>query len=73
MFYYFKDKYDDMLIGVKSTALKFGDDTKKWLSGFGGIMISGLLTTGFMCDQTLPYFVGVGITGAHLAHQVMKL
>jgi 4-hydroxybenzoate polyprenyltransferase len=41
-----KDKYDDMLIGVKSTALKFGDKTKHWLSGFGTIMIGGLTYTG---------------------------
>ncbi|CAG2245546.1 COQ2 [Mytilus edulis] len=37
--YSHQDKYDDMLIGVKSTALKFGDKTKHWLTGFGTIMI----------------------------------
>ncbi|KAK3103236.1 hypothetical protein FSP39_017732 [Pinctada imbricata] len=68
--YAHQDKYDDMLIGVKSTALKFGDDTKKWLSGFGIVMVSGLVSTGVMCDQTWPYYLGVTITASHLAHQI---
>ena len=59
-----------MLIGVKSTALKFGDKTKFWLSGFGTIMIGGLTMTGLACDQTWPYFTGVALTAAHIAHQV---
>ncbi|MGH6931216.1 MAG: 4-hydroxybenzoate octaprenyltransferase [Dongiaceae bacterium] len=32
--YAHQDKEDDALIGVKSTALKFGDRTKGWLLGF---------------------------------------
>lgn len=59
-----------MLIGVKSTALKFGDKTKHWLTGFGTIMIGGLTLTGVALDQTWPYYTGVSITAAHLAYQV---
>lgn len=65
-----KDKYDDMLIGVKSTALKFGDNTKVWLTGFGTAMVSLLVLTGKMCDQTWPYYTAVSLTAAHIAHQV---
>lgn len=68
--YAHQDKYDDMLIGVKSTALKFGDKTKHWLTGFSTIMISGLTVTGISCDQTWPYFVGLGVTASHLAYQL---
>ncbi|MDZ4736589.1 MAG: 4-hydroxybenzoate octaprenyltransferase [Rhodospirillaceae bacterium] len=32
--YAHQDKEDDALIGVKSTALKFGDASKSWLAGF---------------------------------------
>jgi 4-hydroxybenzoate polyprenyltransferase len=32
--YAHQDKEDDVLIGVKSTALKFGTDTRVWLFGF---------------------------------------
>ncbi|CAC5409777.1 COQ2 [Mytilus coruscus] len=68
--YSHQDKYDDMLIGVKSTALKFGDKTKHWLSGFATIMIGGLTLTGVALDQTWPYYTGVSITAAHLAYQL---
>ncbi|KYO42726.1 4-hydroxybenzoate polyprenyltransferase, mitochondrial [Alligator mississippiensis] len=37
--YAHQDKRDDVVIGVKSTALRFKEDTKQWLSGFGGIML----------------------------------
>jgi 4-hydroxybenzoate polyprenyltransferase len=33
--YAHQDKTDDMLIGVKSTALRLGSQTKPWLVGFG--------------------------------------
>jgi 4-hydroxybenzoate polyprenyltransferase len=69
-FFFTQDKYDDMLIGVKSTALKFGDQTKVWLTGFGTAMVSLLVLTGKMCDQTWPYYSAVSLTAAHIAHQV---
>ncbi|XP_060584093.1 4-hydroxybenzoate polyprenyltransferase, mitochondrial-like [Ruditapes philippinarum] len=68
--YSHQDKYDDMLIGVKSTALKFGDQTKIWLTGFSSMMIGCLTLTGHMCDQTWPYYTAVALTGTHLAHQL---
>lgn len=68
-----QDKYDDMLIGVKSTALKFGDQTKPWLCGFATVMMSGLTCTGVMCEQTWPYYLAVAATGTHLAYQVISV
>ncbi|XP_045166286.1 4-hydroxybenzoate polyprenyltransferase, mitochondrial-like isoform X1 [Mercenaria mercenaria] len=68
--YAHQDKYDDLLIGVKSTALKLGDQTKIWLTGFSSMMIGCLALTGQMCDQTWPYYTALTITGAHLAHQL---
>jgi 4-hydroxybenzoate polyprenyltransferase len=32
--YAHQDKLDDVRIGVKSTALRFGDDSKRWVGGF---------------------------------------
>ena len=60
------------MVGVKSTALKFGDDSKYWLSGFATVMVTGLAATGHLCDQTWPYFAGVGFVAAHLSHQVRR-
>ncbi|XP_035683053.1 4-hydroxybenzoate polyprenyltransferase, mitochondrial-like [Branchiostoma floridae] len=68
--YAHQDKADDMLIGVKSTALRFGEDTRAWLSGFSAAMVLGLLLSGLMCEQTWPYYAAVGLTGAHLYNQV---
>lgn len=70
--YAHQDKVDDLLLGIKSTALKFGKKTKLYLSGFGASMIAGLITSGLVVDQTLPYYISVGLVGSHLVHQVGK-
>ncbi|XP_066601489.1 4-hydroxybenzoate polyprenyltransferase, mitochondrial isoform X2 [Prorops nasuta] len=71
--YAHQDKVDDKLLGIKSTALKFGNDTKVYLSGFGLTMLSSLITTGILVDQTWPYYGAVGIIGSHLANQIYTL
>jgi 4-hydroxybenzoate polyprenyltransferase len=71
--YSHQDIEDDLKIGVKSTAIKFGDHTKYWLAGFTSVLTTGLLTTGFLCDQTWPYYLGVGIFTAHLGHQILTV
>ncbi|XP_006039016.2 4-hydroxybenzoate polyprenyltransferase, mitochondrial [Alligator sinensis] len=71
--YAHQDKRDDVVIGVKSTALRFKEDTKQWLSGFGGIMLMGLCVAGMNCDQTFPYYTAVAAVGAHLAYQIYTL
>lgn len=71
--YAHQDRIDDLIVGVKSTALRFGKDTKKWLTGFAGVMSSCLLTTGYVCDMSWPYYVSLGIVGAHIAQQVIFL
>jgi len=58
---------------VKSTALKFGDQTKLWLAGFATGVSGGLVAAGAMCHQPWLYFAGVGIVTAHLAHQVTAI
>ncbi|XP_037052097.1 4-hydroxybenzoate polyprenyltransferase, mitochondrial [Bradysia coprophila] len=71
--YAHQDKVDDILAGIKSTALRFGDNTKIWLTFFSTGMISGLTTAGLVCDQTWPYYTTVGLVGAHLAQQIYSL
>ena len=65
-----KDKTDDVLVGVKSTALLFGDQTKPWLTGFSALMLSNLAVVGINSGQTWPYYVGLGCVAAHLSWQV---
>ncbi|KAG6713641.1 hypothetical protein I3842_05G163500 [Carya illinoinensis] len=45
--YAHQDKEDDLKVGVKSTALRFGDLTKEWITGFGIACISSLTLSGF--------------------------
>ncbi|KAM7360091.1 ubiquinone biosynthesis protein COQ2, mitochondrial [Cochliomyia hominivorax] len=71
--YAHQDKKDDIQIGVKSTALRFGDNTKLWLSGFTAAMLTGLTAAGLACDQTIPYYASVGLVAGHLIQQIYSL
>lgn len=68
--YAHQDKDDDARVGVKSTALHFGDDTKKYLAGFGALSTAGLLTSGAAAGLGAPFYLGVSAAAAHLAWQV---
>ncbi|KAM3723868.1 4-hydroxybenzoate polyprenyltransferase [Dirofilaria immitis] len=68
--YAHQDKTDDLIAGIKSTALLFGDKTKYWLSGFAAFTLLGLGTTGIMTQQTWPFYSALAITGTHLAWQI---
>lgn len=70
--YAHQDKVDDLIVGIKSTALKFGANTKLYLSGFGASMVGGLITSGLIAEQTLPYYISVGLVAGHITHQVSK-
>lgn len=59
-----------MKVGVKSTALRFQEQTKPWLSGFAVAMMSGLVMTGLNAEQTLPYYAVLSAVAVHLARQV---
>ncbi|KHN78549.1 4-hydroxybenzoate polyprenyltransferase, mitochondrial [Toxocara canis] len=71
--YSHQDKADDIVAGVKSTALLFGDSTKYWLTGFATLMVSGLTVTGALVGQTWPYYCMLGATAAQLSWQIGTL
>ncbi|XP_045392640.1 4-hydroxybenzoate polyprenyltransferase, mitochondrial isoform X1 [Lemur catta] len=71
--YAHQDKRDDALIGIKSTALLFRDNTKQWLSGFGVAMLGALGLVGANSGQTAPYYTALLAVGAHLARQIYTL
>ncbi|KAJ8925586.1 hypothetical protein NQ315_009426 [Exocentrus adspersus] len=71
--YAHQDKTDDLRLGIKSTAIKFDQDTKFWLSGFASMMIGNLILSGVMCDQTWPYYTAVTLVATHLASQINTL
>lgn len=71
--YAHQDRVDDVIVGIKSTAIRFGEYTKPWLSGFSAAMMANLSIVGLVCDQTWPYYASLGIIGAHLSHQIFAL
>jgi len=71
--YAHQDKYDDVILGVKSTAIKFGDQTPVCLSCFASLMTGCLVYCGWSSGQTWPYYLSVATVAAHLTHQIKTL
>ncbi|CAB0001349.1 unnamed protein product [Nesidiocoris tenuis] len=71
--YAHQDVADDLMIGIKSTAIKFGDKTRSYLSLFSLGMVGNLLLCGAMADQTWPFYTSVSLVTAHLIHQMYTL
>lgn len=71
--YAHQDKDDDAMLGLGSTALAFGGQTKSWLMLFFGLTTLLLLAAGFHASAGPVYFVGVAFAGVHLAWQVITL
>ena len=71
--YAHQDKEDDLAIGLKSTALKFGDATPRWLVMFyaGAVLLWGL--AGVLAGAHLAFFLALALAGAQLAWQVATL
>ncbi|WVZ88425.1 hypothetical protein U9M48_034947, partial [Paspalum notatum var. saurae] len=65
--YAHQDKKDDLKAGVKSTAIRFGDNTKYWLSGFGVACISSLAFTGYNAHLAWAYYPFLAAAAGHLA------
>ncbi|KAK3136517.1 hypothetical protein QOZ80_5BG0437610 [Eleusine coracana subsp. coracana] len=57
--YAHQDRKDDLKAGVKSTAIKFGHNTKYWLSAFGAACIGSLALSG--------YNAGLGLSSATMS------
>ena len=67
--YAHQDKEDDALIGLKSTALKFGDGTRPWLFSFFGFASALILVSGWLAELAWPFYVGMALATAHLVWQ----
>jgi 4-hydroxybenzoate polyprenyltransferase len=75
--YAHQDREDDALIGVKSTARLFGENSRRWLIGFAvlAVALAGLAVV--LADaRALPKtiaLVGTFAFGAHMARQMRQL
>lgn len=70
--YAHQDKEDDILIGVKSTALRLGDQSKQWIAGFYLLTGAGIAASGQLAGLGLVFLAGVTLASFHLAWQVMS-
>jgi 4-hydroxybenzoate polyprenyltransferase len=71
--YAHQDKEDDALVGVKSTARLFGQDTRLWLCGFYGLAIAGFVLAGLIAGLGWPYYILMLGAAAHLAWQAASV
>lgn len=71
--YAHQDKEDDALIGVRSTALLFGDRTRIWVAGFYSGTIGLLMIAGYSLGFGPVYYLGVCLGALQLAWQVLRL
>ncbi|KAK8933693.1 hypothetical protein KSP39_PZI015900 [Platanthera zijinensis] len=71
--YAHQDKEDDLKVGVKSTALKFGSSTKSWITGFGATCISCLTISGYNAELAWPYYPFLGAAVVQMGWQIMTV
>ncbi len=68
--YAHQDKQDDVAVGVRSTALLFGERTKEICGAFGACCIAGITTAGWAAGLGAPFYVGTAGAALHLVHQL---
>jgi 4-hydroxybenzoate polyprenyltransferase len=71
--YAHQDRDDDLLIGIKSTALLFGERTPTMLATFYAGAIALIATAGFMAGGGIMFTIGIIAFAVHLAWQVTRL
>ncbi|HEY7998253.1 MAG TPA: 4-hydroxybenzoate octaprenyltransferase [Pseudolabrys sp.] len=71
--YAHQDREDDLLIGIKSTALLFGDNTRPVLAAFYAGAVALIAIAGLMAGGGLIFLLGLIAFAAHLTWQVMRL
>ena len=71
--YAHQDREDDMMIGIKSTALLFGASTAPMLASFYALAVVLIGAAGFMAGGGFIFALGLAAFAAHLAWQVARL
>jgi 4-hydroxybenzoate polyprenyltransferase len=71
--YAHQDREDDALIGIKSTALLFGERTKPMLSVFYALAVILLGAAGFYAGGGIVFALGLCVFAGHLVWQIVRL
>jgi 4-hydroxybenzoate polyprenyltransferase len=71
--YAHQDKEDDALVGVRSTARLFGENTKAWLAGlYAGALVCFAVAFA-AAEAPMPALAGLLAAGAHMTRQIRVL
>jgi 4-hydroxybenzoate polyprenyltransferase len=68
--YAHQDKEDDILVGVKSTALRLGANTRPWLAGFYAVAVALFAAAGIADGLGWPFYAALALGALQLAWQV---
>ena len=74
----FQDKTDDVTMGIRSTALLFGEHTRSALSALSVTSVGLIGTAGYMTDTLLtgvvgvPFYAGLGVGALQLARVLRR-
>jgi 4-hydroxybenzoate polyprenyltransferase len=68
--YAHQDKEDDLLIGVKSTALKFGQSSRAWIGGFFAAAILLVALAAWVAGAGLASYLGIMAAAVQAFRQV---
>src|SRR5437879_12124002 len=71
--YAHQDREDDALIGIKSTALLFGDRTRPLLVGFYTLAVVLFALAGWSAGAGMIFALGLAAFAVHLAWQIALL
>lgn len=71
--YAHQDAEDDAMLGLKSTALTFGDDTPFWVGRFYAAALLLWIAAGYLAGTHLMFFFSVALVGLQMAWQVSTL
>jgi 4-hydroxybenzoate polyprenyltransferase len=71
--YAHQDREDDALIGIKSTALLFGDRTKLMLAAFFSLAVALIALAAWRAGAGVVVGLGLVVFAAHLSWQIRRL
>jgi 4-hydroxybenzoate polyprenyltransferase len=71
--YALQDKEDDALVGVRSTAIKFGATAKKWIGAFYVVTVVLFAAAGWAAGFKLAYYAVLTLAAGQLAWQATAL
>jgi 4-hydroxybenzoate polyprenyltransferase len=71
--YAMQDQRDDAIVGVRSTARRFADAPRRWLTLFAVLAIALWIAVGVLAPLHLPYFVVLAAVALHFGWQIVDL